>query len=401
MKILMVLDEEFPPDVRVEKEIGVLVKAGHQVHLLCYTRAGDTPYEDHQGYAVFRSPIPPLTYKLKALALTFPAYFSFWKSHIRDQLGRERYDILHFHDLNLARIALEAGREAGLPVVGDYHENRPEIMEYYHHVRTFPGKWLISVNRWRRFQQTFTPQLDHLILVTDEAKRYYADNYGIPEDRITVVENYPDPDVLRNYPADDAILRKYKGKKMFLYFGDTGMRRGTGTILEAARLLKDDDRYCFVIIGTSREQPELEDMCLRQGGSNVELTGFMPISKAASYFRAAYGGLSPLLRNVHHDTTYANKVFQYMTFGIPVIVSNCTAQEQVVAESHCGLVHEAGNAADLVARIRQLDDPSLHDLLGANAADAVKIKYNFTAAGNRLLELYDRIADENQGDQQA
>ena len=38
MKILMILDEEFPPDVRVEKEIRTLEKNGHQIHLLTYTR---------------------------------------------------------------------------------------------------------------------------------------------------------------------------------------------------------------------------------------------------------------------------------------------------------------------------------------------------------------------------
>ncbi len=37
MKILMVLDHEFPPDVRVENEIEALLEADHQVHIACYT----------------------------------------------------------------------------------------------------------------------------------------------------------------------------------------------------------------------------------------------------------------------------------------------------------------------------------------------------------------------------
>ena len=37
MKILMILETEFPPDVRVENEMLALSEAGHEVHLACFT----------------------------------------------------------------------------------------------------------------------------------------------------------------------------------------------------------------------------------------------------------------------------------------------------------------------------------------------------------------------------
>ena len=37
MRILMVLENQFPDDERVEKEALSLIKAGHEVHLLCAT----------------------------------------------------------------------------------------------------------------------------------------------------------------------------------------------------------------------------------------------------------------------------------------------------------------------------------------------------------------------------
>jgi len=274
-------------------------------------------------------------------------------------------------------------------------------MGYYHHVRTFPGNLLISVDGWRTYQSTYTPRLDRLVLVTDEARDYYITHYGIDPEKVISVENYPDPASLLHNSGDESVTEKYRNRKMLLYFGDTGLRRGTGTVLEAARLLKDDPEYCFVIIGDSREQKILTGIANSQGLDNVELTGFLPLQKAAAYFRAAYAGLSPLLRNIHHDTTFANKVFQYMAFRLPVIASNCTAQERVVTESGCGLVHEAGDAADLVRRIRELDDGEVYDSMGRKAADAVKIKYNFTAAGSKLVEIYEQIEDEIKGDQQA
>ena len=35
-KILMLLDSEFPPDIRVENEAVSLIEAGFEVHVLCF-----------------------------------------------------------------------------------------------------------------------------------------------------------------------------------------------------------------------------------------------------------------------------------------------------------------------------------------------------------------------------
>ncbi len=391
----MVLDEEYPPDVRVEKEMKALQAAGHTIHLLCYTRTGQPLREHLKGIDVFRVKISSLQYKLKALALLLPFYFSFWKRHILNQLGKEQYDALHFHDLTLASVCLRAGGKFNLPVIGDYHENRPEIMKLYHHVRSFPGNVLISVKGWQKYQRIHTPQLDHLILVTPEAKDYYTVHYGVPAEKITVVENFPDLKELMKFDADDALIKKYSMRKMLLYFGDTGQRRGTGTILEAAEILKQDPSWCFVIVGDSREQQKLLEMKKRMKLDNVELTGYLPLQKALPYFRAAHAGLSPLQRNIHHDTTYANKIFQYMAFGLPVVVSDCKAQAAVVNASGCGLIHEAGNAADLVQKIRLLNNPEEYGSMSKNAKEAVENNYNFTRSAKQLLSVYGQINNEN------
>ena len=38
MNILMVLDHEYPEDIRVKKEIQTLIKVGHNVDLACITQ---------------------------------------------------------------------------------------------------------------------------------------------------------------------------------------------------------------------------------------------------------------------------------------------------------------------------------------------------------------------------
>jgi glycosyltransferase involved in cell wall biosynthesis len=390
----MVLDEEFPPDVRVGKEIRTLQEAGHSVHLLCYTRSGQPAKETHQGIEIFRIPISSMNYKYKALALLFPNYFRFWKKHLQDQLNMFSYDALHFHDLNLASVSIEAARKKGIKVIGDYHENKPEIMKLYHHVRSFPGNILISVKKWERFQVQVSKLLDRLILVTPEARDYYSDHYGINPEKITVIENFPDLSELDKFKPDPEILNRYEDKKMILYFGDTGLRRGTGTLLKAAQKLKNNKDFAFAIIGVSREQKILEEQVQRDKLDNVELLGYVPLEKAVSYMQAAWTGICPFLRNIHHDTTYANKMFQYMAFGLPVIVSNCTAQENVVRKSECGLVFEADNVTELVKSIHKLENTDLYTRLSQNAKNAVKTTYNFDRTKTKLVQLYKNLSHE-------
>ncbi|MBN1107940.1 MAG: hypothetical protein JXA55_04195, partial [Bacteroidales bacterium] len=57
MKILMLLESEFPHDVRVENEIETLTDAGHEVHLACITRKGKPALENLDGTIIHRKSI--------------------------------------------------------------------------------------------------------------------------------------------------------------------------------------------------------------------------------------------------------------------------------------------------------------------------------------------------------
>ena len=391
----MVLDEEFPPDVRVENEIKTLTDAGHQITLLCYTRE-NKPTEDTSGKArIIRVPICKFMYKMKALALSLPFYFRFWKKHIQSVLRQEEYEVLHVHDLPLLKPCLELARQANVKLVADFHENRPEIMKMYHHVVSFPGNMLISIKKWLQYQQDYSGLADYLILVTPEARDYYSKEYKVPSEKVYIVPNYTDPEKLFKIEPDPEILDRYKDKIMLSYLGNTGLRRGTQTIIEAAKILKDELDIHFAIIGESREQEQLQALVDEYALENVELTGYVPFQKAASYIMASSAGLCPFLRNIHHDTTYANKMYQYMAFGKAIIASDCPSQMNVINKEQCGLIFAAGDAAELAEKILSLKDDKLLKKFGNNGKEAVLNRYNTKMGNQALLKLYENIQELN------
>jgi Glycosyltransferase len=392
MNILMVLENSFPPDERVENEIDILLKNGFQITLVCTKRGGKCEMEEKGNLIIRRIPLSEFIYKSGAIALEVPFYFNFWHKHLLCILKLTRFDAIHLHDLPLVKVCAGLAAEYRLPLVCDYHENRPEIMKMYRHVQSFPGKWLISVSRWLKYQLKETQKADRLILVTDEAKDYYINNYGLDPGKIIVLPNYIVLDRFRKLIPENGLHPIENKYFTVVYFGDTGIRRGTLTILKAAEKLRDRN-IRFLVIGTSSEQNLLVKSAADRNLDNVTFTGWLPPAEAMKLISMSDAGVCPFLRNIHHDTTYANKMFQYMALGKPVIVSDCTAQANFVKREKCGVVFEAGNPDALYDRIIELTDRQKYDLFSKNASVCVTEKYNWETFGSRLIELYAKLTN--------
>jgi len=50
----MLLNAPYPADIRIKKETGALLKAGHQIHLLCLRRKNEPDTELVEGIQVHR-----------------------------------------------------------------------------------------------------------------------------------------------------------------------------------------------------------------------------------------------------------------------------------------------------------------------------------------------------------
>ena len=387
----MVLESEFPPDIRVENEIESLVKAGYEVSLICYTMQNKPLEEEFLNSKIYRIPISRMKYKFSALALKLSLYFKFWENHIYKLMKKNNFDALHIHDLSLVSVGYKLAKQFNISITLDLHENRPEIMKMYKHVTSFPGNFLISVDKWQDYQRKYSTLVDKLILVTQEAKKYYIETYNINSEKIHVVPNYINLNKVINIDNNKNISKRYENKFLVLYLGDRGIRRGTLTIIEAANKLKNLKGFHFLIIGKSIEQKILRNKIFKYNLSNVELSGWMEYSKAISFIKSAKVGLCPFLRNIHHDTTYSNKMFQYMAFGKPIIVSDCTAQANLVRKENCGLVFKAGDFKELSEKIVELSDNKYKEQLCVNAKKAVLDKFNWKNSEKNLLALYSEL----------
>ncbi len=398
MNIAMILDEEFPPDPRVQNEANSLIDAGYSILLFCFDYENKPEKESINGIQVHRLNVPKFIYSLSSLAYSFPFYRWFIQPKLKDLFLREKVDAVHVHDIRIAKTVLRVLPNKNIHKILDLHENRPEIMKYYEHVRKFPGNILISPKKWKKWEEKLVKKYDKVVVVTNEAKEYLINSYSISEEKIAVFPNTVHPSFYTDYEIDESLIKRFEKNFVLFYLGETGKRRGLETAIKALRLLKDSiPEILLVIAGKSKYDDQLKKLVMDLNLiEHVSFEGFQNMKKVPSYILASKVCISPLHRNLHHDTTYANKIFQYMSLGVPVLVSDCTAQKNVVEKSGAGLVHEAENEKDFAEKVfelRQNSDEARK--MGENGRNFVRTVFNQDITSGNLVNLYNNLSAKN------
>ncbi|HEY5995654.1 MAG TPA: glycosyltransferase, partial [Candidatus Deferrimicrobiaceae bacterium] len=97
--------------------------------------------------------------------------------------------------------------------------------------------------------------------------------------------------------------------------------------------------------------------------------------------------LLPLRPTPHTVKTVANKLFEYMMVGTPVLASDLPPVKRILDETGAGLCFEFGREADFVGKLRLLADRRRGREIGRQGKRWVASKYNFAADADRLSDL--------------
>ena len=388
----MILDSSYPDDARITNECAELIKKKHEIHLFCLSfKKPFVKNEIINQINVHRYHCSKLTYKLSALANDISLYGNILKNKLVDFIKKSEVEILHIHDIQIAKAAISVSERVGIKYNIDLHENRPEIMKYYKHVNSFLGKIFISPNRWKKAEESFVEKANKIVVVTENAKQELLGRVKIDQEKIIVYPNTVRNDFYKNKKVDKVLEKQYSKNFVITYVGNTSERRGLSTVIKSLRnLQKTIPNIKLLIIGKSSFDGVLKNEILRYGVKDlVDFIGWVKENEISNYLSISKLGLSPLHRNIHHDTTYANKIFQYISFGCPVVSSDVIAQSELVKKHNIGVVFEDRNVMDLTKKIIQLyNEKDLFEKLRANCIDSIK-KLNNSVISNQLISIYE------------
>ncbi len=393
MKILMLLPSFFPPDIRVEKEARTLLKAGHEVFLLCRSKEGMPREELVQGIKVVRAVLPKYSSQWIRNFLWFRIFtiYPFWRESLAYIVEQEAIESLHVHDLPLVKTGLDVACRFNIPLVADLHENYPEAIGVWGRnffIRLVTGA---SVERWKRIERAYVQQADRVITVVDEAKEHYVNDCETPSEKVTILMNTEDLDYFYSIPIGEEIVKKYQPYFTISYIGGFGPHRGIQTAISAMPLiLQGIPNARLLLVGAGGNETELKELAKSKGiDEAVEFTGWQPFSLVPSYISSSKVCLIPHIASGHTNTTIPHKIFQCMAMGKPVIVSSAAPLERIVRETGAGLAYPSGDVQLLAqAVIKIYGDNGLATALGEAGKRAVKERYNWQREGEKLIALY-------------
>ena len=392
-RILMVLDEPFPPDVRVENEVRSLISAGFAVSLLSLAPyPSGTPARIHtpEGLEIVRVRIPrQLRNKMRGLAASVPVLSLFVSHQIQLACKKRRIDAIHMHDLWLFGGGLRAGRILGIPVVGDLHENFAHALTHYSWSTRIPGRWLVNLKRWHILEGEWTRAVDRLICVVEE-QRDRIEALGVATSRCVLVPNTISTPTFDGFEVNHKLVDALRSPFTIVYTGSINMHRGLDTLLHALHLLRQHCDARLVIVGEGRIRPELELLAQSFGqADHVDFVGWQDQSLVKSYILGGDVGVAPHVKGVQNDAGIPHKLFHYMYLKRPAVVTDCIPMQRIVEAHDCGLVCRSGDPASLSeVLLRLYRDPDLRMRQGENGHRAVVDRYNWDVTAQAMIKMY-------------
>src|SRR5437870_8667686 len=201
-RICLVRQWYFPSDTRMSREVGALVRAGHEVDVICATLAGQPRFERDGRIAVYRVPIVRrrsgiLRYLVEAALFQVAALLLLGVLHLR-----RRHALVQVNSLPDWLVFAAIGpRLLGARVLLDLHECMPEYFTTrYRRPLTSPAVRILMF-----LEQASIRFADGVITCTAQMRERFVER-GAPAEKIAVVLNSFDED--RFDPRPHARARK-------------------------------------------------------------------------------------------------------------------------------------------------------------------------------------------------
>jgi len=272
----------------------------------------------------------------------------------------------------------------GKPFIFDHHDINPELYEAKFGRRGFMHRLMLRLERL-----TFRTA-DVAIATNQTLKDIAITRGGMRANRVFIVRSIPDLTRFRRIEPD-AGLRN--GRKTLIgYVGIMGAQDGVDLLVEAMDDLVNRrgrrDIQC-VIVGSGTELPRLMQMATERGlDEYVTFPGFLsgqPLLRAFSSFDI---GVIPDPKNGYNDKISMNKVFEYMSLGIPFVQFDLVEGRKIAAGA---ALYAADNSPVALATelARLADDTALRESLAEEGRARAKALLRWDTERSRLLAAYD------------
>jgi glycosyltransferase involved in cell wall biosynthesis len=366
MRIGILTSVHPPLDTRIYyKQARSLARHGHRVVLVA-PAGGGIGDNDHVA-------VPPPRSRWRRVLTCM---------RILRQALRLRCDAYHIHDPELLPVGVLIRWLTRARLVYDVHEDvRLQIRSKYWIPR--PLRSLVA-GAFGAAERACLRWVDHVILAADSLAPAYRGR------QLTIVRNYP---ILSTGAGPDT-PRTYSRRPLLVYCGVVARIRGIMEMLDAVSLLREEFPTVLLHVIGPFFPNDLEALVQARTRAlglepHLRLHGHMPMDAALHQVSACDIGLTLLHPVPNYIDTVPTKMLEYMSLGLPVIVSHFPVVTQIVEGARCGIAVDPLSPHAVAAAIARLNrDPGMLREYGSNGRTATGRHYSWEAEEGRLLAVY-------------
>ncbi len=213
-------------------------------------------------------------------------------------------------------------------------------------------------------------------------------SHGVPPSKVQVHYNGTD---LQAFPF---VERETSARMHVVYTGTVGLANGVDVIPRLCKRLTDlgRDDIRVTVLGYGNSWTLVKQLADQLGLRNLDFLPTIPKEQVAAFLAVADVGLVTFAPYKVLEANSANKFYDYLASGLPVVINYRGWQASYLAEWECGLSSDQGDLDALVQNIIALaDDPARRCAMGKCGRRLAETRFDRTQIAAELLQLFQGI----------
>lgn len=291
--------------------------------------------------------------------------------------------VVHFHDPELIPLGIVL-KLLGYKVIYDVHEDVPRQTLNKFYIPVFMRKSMALLIQFA--EMLGAAAFDAIVPATPKiAERF-------PASKTITVQNFPISSELVNSSPTSYIERT----KSFAYVGVIATVRGAAEMVQAIDLLYDMPDARLDLAGTFSPPPLGDTLKSHPGWASTKYHGQVSRKQLVHLLGNSRAGLVLFHPEPNHVDAQPNKMFEYMSAGLPVVASDFPLWRKIVEGAGCGLLVDPIDPRAIADAMRWIiDQPAEAEEMGKRGRQAVVHTYNWDIEAEKLIQLYKNLINDS------